>query len=343
MPSLPLGQHRGEPAGAQEQTPSLNPLLQLAQELCLRAEPFAMVTVVRAVAPTSATAGAQAIVRADGTLHGWIGGGCTKEVVVDAALAAIRRGSPRLVHIGNDDPTLVADVESHRMACASNGEVELFLHPFIPAPLLLVLGRTPVAQCARDFAQQVGFRVTAQCEDTGLQLALVATQGDDDESALRAALSSGAQHVLLIASARKAQRLREALREQGVSEQQLARLEAPAGLDIGAKTPAQIALAAIAGALAWCQRAQAQAPMPAGNVAASRSASDAPSGGAQHFADPVCGMLVDAAKARHTLDYEGTRFYFCCEGCRSSFVRDPARYAVRRSPSPSAVASGMLT
>jgi xanthine dehydrogenase accessory factor len=343
MGSLPPGHHRSDEALAQEPVPSFGQLLQLAQELCLRGEPFAMVTVVRAVAPTSATAGAQAIVCSDGSLYGWIGGGCTRQVVVDAALEAMRRGTPRLVHIGNDDQELVADVESHRMACASNGEVELFLHPFMPAPLLLLLGHTPLAECARSFAQQVGFRVTADCEGGPPQLALVATQGDGDEEALYAALTSTAQHVLLIASARKGQRMREALRQRGLSEQQLARLEAPAGPDIGARTPAQIALAAVAGALAWWQHAQAHAPAPVGSPAVSRGAPDPLAEHAQRFADPVCGMLVDGAKARHTLDYEGRRFYFCCEGCREQFVRDPARYIAGRAGSALAGASRTLT
>lgn len=343
MGSPPTGQNRSEEALAQEQAPAFGQLLQLAQELCARGEPFAMVTVVRAVAPTSATAGAQAIVRADGTLHGWIGGGCTKQVVIDAALETIRRATPRLVHIGNDAQEIVADVESHRMPCASNGEVELFLHPVTPAPLLLVLGRTPVAQCARSFAQQVGFRVTADCDGTMPQLALVATQGDGDEQALRSALTSSAQRVLLIASARKAQRLREMLRAQGMDEQQLQRLEAPAGPDIGARTPAQVALAAVAGALAWWQRGRRQALEPASSLTACRAASDTASLGVQHFADPVCGMLVDAANARYTFDFEGTRFYFCCEGCRLAFVRDPAHYAAAHAGSPHTIASGMLT
>ncbi|HXW66001.1 MAG TPA: XdhC family protein [Burkholderiaceae bacterium] len=343
MGSLPNSPNRADQPLGQGQAPTIGQLLQLAQELCLRGESFAMVTVVRAVAPSSATAGAQAIVRSDGTLYGWIGGGCTKQVVVDAALETIRRATPRLVHIGNDDQQIVADVESHRMPCASNGEVELFLHPFTPAPLLLVLGTTPVAQCARAFAQQVGFRVTEDCEGTMPQLALVATQGDGDEVALQAALASSAQHVLLIASARKAQRLREELSQQGIGEQQLARLEAPAGPDIGARTPAQIALAAVAGALAWWQRAPTRELAPASSLMPSCAVSNAPPAGAQHFADPVCGMLIDVAKARHMLDYEGTRFYFCCEGCRLAFAREPARYVTGRAGVPQTFASGMLT
>ena len=135
-------------------------LLQLAQQLDSRDEPYAMVTVVRAAAPTSAYAGAQAIVCGDGSQHGWIGGGCAKRVVVNAALDAIRLGAPRLVRISNDSEMASADIESHRMPCASNGEIELFVHPFGTAPRLLILGATPAAAAAHALAQDRGFRVT---------------------------------------------------------------------------------------------------------------------------------------------------------------------------------------
>jgi len=334
---------RTHEAALREQAQASIDVLGLAQELRGRGEPFAIVTVVRAVAPTSAVAGAQAIVQADGTLHGWIGGGCTKQVVVNAALEAIGRGTPRLVHIGNDAQAELAEVEIHRMPCASNGEVELFVHPYTPSPLLLLLGANPVADCARTFAQQVGFRVSTECKDAAPQIALVATQGEGDEEALQAALASTAGHVLLIASARKAQRLREHLREQGVSEQRLVQLEAPAGPNIGARTPAQIALAAVAGALAWWHSATRQAaPTQAPASAPVPGAAPAP-GKAQRLADPVCGMLVDVAAARHTLDYGGVRFYFCCAGCRAAFERDPARYGAGRIGSRPAEQAGVLT
>ena len=307
-------------------------VLALAQRLCASAQAFAIVTVVRAVAPTSASAGAQAIVCADGTLHGWIGGGCTRQVVIDAALQAISQGAPRLVRIANDDEVFFEDVQSHRMACASNGEVELFIHPHLPTPLLMVLGDTPLAASARAFAQQVGFRVSTQAQAGSPQLALVATQGDGDEAALQSALASSAQRVLLIASRRKAQRLHEALREQGVSEERLAQLEAPAGPDIGAHTPAQIALAAVAGALAWWNRhagiAQPLAkPPPREEVPLAPSTASA----APRVLDPVCGMRLDPQTVRHSLEWEGVRYFFCCEGCRAAFARDPRRYGAAAS------------
>jgi len=312
---------------------STGELLALAQELHGRGEPYAMVTVVRAVAPSSAFAGAQALVRRDGSLHGWIGGGCAKRVVVEAALAAIGQGAPRLVRIGNEGEAPAADVESHPMPCASNGSIELFIHPFPDAPLLQILGETPVAACARALAQQLGLRVSSQTRGIAPQVALVATQGEGDEAALEAALAGPARRVLMIASARKAQRLRESLRARGLSEERLAALEAPAGPDIGARTPAEIALAAVAGVVAWWRAgarqaapASAQAP-PAAAPGASPAAALGALPGAVSAVDPVCGMVVDPARSPHGLDYGGVRWHFCCAGCQAAFAREPARYA----------------
>ena len=321
------------------QAPASEDLLALAQQLRAQGEAFAMVTVVRAVAPTSTKAGAQALVRADGTLHGWIGGGCTRQVVADAALEALREGAPRLLHLGNDELPVPDDVESHRMRCASNGEIELFVHPYVAAPLLVVLGATPAAACARTFAAQIGFRVASRCEGVTPQLALVATQGDGDEAALGEALASTAGRVLLIASARKAKALREAMLAQGIGAQRLGALEAPAGPDIGARTPAQIALAAVAGALSFWQRGTG-ARAPALAAAAPAAPAQVARREAQRVADPVCGMLVDTAQARHTIEHEGARYYFCCEGCRRAFEREPARYRARRAESHRRVPTG---
>ncbi|MFC5499922.1 XdhC family protein [Caenimonas terrae] len=291
-------------------------LLDHAQALNRRGERYAMVTVVRITPPTSAYVGAQAIVTADGSLTGSVGGGCARDVVVAAALEAIQSGIARLVLISNAASGAVpAGVERHPMRCASDGEIELFIQPHTPAPLLLVLGNTPAAAQARVFAEQCGFRLTdsaagAQAEQ--IAIALVATQGEDDETALQAALASPARQVLLIASRRKAQGLREAMRRRGVSEQRLAAIEAPAGPDIGAHSPAHIALAAVAGAVACWTRAAAVAP----------AAAPLP----PSYVNPVCGIEVDPAQARHVVTYGGEQFYFCCDGCRLQFEQDPGKY-----------------
>jgi xanthine dehydrogenase accessory factor len=286
-------------------------LLDYAQSLNRRGERYAMVTVVRITPPTSA------IVLADGSLTGSVGGGCTRDVVIAAALEAIDSGVARLVLISNAAAGAVpGGIELHPMRCASDGEIELFIQPHTPAPLLLVLGGTPAALQARSFAEQCGFRLTDRADgpDAGqIDLALVATQGEDDEAALQGALASPARQVLLIASRRKAQGLREAMRLRGVSEQRLAAIQAPAGPDIGAHSPAHIALAAVAGAVACWKKPGVQAPAPAPTPMA--------------YVNPVCGIAVDPAQARHVVAYAGQQFYFCCDGCKLQFEQDPAKYA----------------
>ena len=246
-----------------------NEILELARELNDRREPYALVTVVRAVAPTSAYLGAQAIVLADGTLHGWIGGGCAKDVVIGAAQAAIANGEPKLVRISNDRIRPEEDVEQYTMACASNGTIELFLQPYSPRIALCVLGSTPAADEARFLAERLRIRLADVPDEA--PLVLVATQGQGDEDALERALKSPATHVLMIASRRKADRLRDAMRMRGVDETQLSRLVAPAGPDAGAKTPGEIAMVAIVGVLAVlrgrAQASDARDAAPAGHAA----------------------------------------------------------------------------
>jgi xanthine dehydrogenase accessory factor len=281
-------------------------LPELARELNGRGEAYALVTVVRAVAPTSAYLGAQAIVLADGTLHGWIGGGCAKSVVIGAAQSAIGNGEPKLVRISNERIYPEEDVEHYALSCASNGSIELFIQPYSVRSALCVLGSTPAADEARFLAQRLRIRLT----DTPAEapVVLVATQGQGDEEALEAALRSPAKQVLMIASRRKAEKLRAVMRLRGIGESQLARLQAPAGPDAGAKTPGEIALVAIVGVLALL-RGRCQVAVEA------------------KFINPVCGMAVSTANPMHIENYEGLSYYFCCDGCRTTFQQDPAKYA----------------
>lgn len=303
-------------------------LLELARELNRRAEAYALVTVVRAIAPTSAWLGAQAIVLTDGTLHGWIGGGCAQGVVIAAARSAIARGEPRLVRISNDRIQGEEEVEQHTMQCASSGTIELFIQPYSARSALCVLGRTPAADEARFLAERYRIRLTESPGEA--PVVLVATQGQGDEEALEAALRSPARHVLMIASRRKADTLRAQMRAGGVSEAQLARLQAPAGADAGAKTPGEIALVAIVAVLALLRRGEAGAEPVAVRDEAG-AAQDA-------FVDPVCGMVVAVAGATPIETYEGVPYYFCCGGCRTMFRSDPAKYAASHRASVASAA-----
>jgi xanthine dehydrogenase accessory factor len=290
-------------------------LLDLARDLNRRQEPYALITVVRAVAPTSAYLGAQAVVLSDGTLHGWIGGGCAKDVVIGAARQAIVNGTPKLVRISNDRLQSDADLEQHSMSCASNGTIELFIQPCGPQSAICVLGDTPAADEARFLAERLRIRLVDSPDSA--PIVLVATQGQGDEDALERALLSRADHVLMIASRKKADRLREVMRTRGVSAEQISRLVAPVGPDAGAKTPQEIAMVAIVGVMAY-QRGRAG--RPAGVQPGVAKAGN-------KFINPVCGMAIDIATAKHVETLNGIDYYFCCDGCLTTFRQDPAKYA----------------
>ncbi|RFU44575.1 XdhC family protein [Paraburkholderia sp. DHOC27] len=349
-------------------------LLELEQRLTDEAQPFAVATVIRAAPPTSAWVGAQALIDGAGELYGWIGGGCSRAIVIQAAQEAIRLGQPKRVRISNDEQEPEADLEAHAMPCASNGTLELFIQPTVPAPTVLVLGSTPTALEACVLAQRVGFRVCAAAQvssacgsftpfaSLGLQrvvhgfdadafaslapqLILIATQGEGDEDALEAALRSGAAAVLLVASQKKAERLRESMLLRGVTLDQLSVLHAPAGPAIHAQTPQEIALGAVAGLVTLRRELQqrASAGEPAGGshgeaVAAlppceSMASVELPvaaTARAASYRNPVCGMAVDIATARHVVEADGQRVYFCCDGCKIEFEREPKKYLAKR-------------
>jgi xanthine dehydrogenase accessory factor len=311
-------------------------LLEMARELNGRGEPYALITVVRAVAPTSAYLGAQAIVLADGTLHGWIGGGCAKDVVIDAAQSAIGKGEPKLVRISNNRIQPEEDVEQYTMSCASNGTVEIFIQPYSPRSALCVLGNTPAADEARFLAERLRIRLADTPDEA--PVVLVATQGQGDEDALERALQSRAAHVLLIASRRKAERLREVMRMRGVDDGRLARLCAPAGPDAGAKTPGEIAFVAMVGVLAILRGRTQVTPIPKAQPLASDEPVLPPLQPSSHdevdaaaprttFVNPVCGIAVDTAAPKHIEKYEGVAYYFCCDGCLTTFRQNPEKYA----------------
>ncbi|MGA7778794.1 MAG: XdhC family protein [Paraburkholderia sp.] len=335
-------------------------LIQLEQRLTEQACRFAVTTVVRALPPTSTWVGAQALVESDGTLHGWIGGGCSRAIVVQAALEAMRLGQPKLIRISNSEVAPEPGVEHHAMPCASNGTIELFIQPSVPAPSVLILGSTPAALEACVLSQRMGFRVHAAAHVTAPfaplgvqrviegfnadalrvlmpQLILVATQGDSDEDALEAALQTSAVAVLLVASQRKADRLRNTMRVRGIPEERLAALHAPAGPSIHARTPQEIALGAVAGLVTlrrMLEQAEANTTatptagadvlpvLPPQPPCEAMASVEPPA----RYINPVCGMAIDVASARHVLGTGGERVYFCCDGCKLEFERAPGKY-----------------
>jgi len=234
-------------------------IAEAARDLQSRDEPFAFATIVRTAGATAAKPGAKALIRADGTIaEGFLGGGCTCGAVKRAALEAIASGAPRLISVAPED--LLADmgvapgetsggVTYARNGCPSRGTVDIFVEPCLPMPELAILGTSPVARALARLAP--GFhwavRTTPSAEAPArLRAIVVATQGHGDLDALKAALAARADHVAFVGSARKYAALAERLANAAVAGEDIAAVSAPAGLNIGAVTPEEIALSILA-------------------------------------------------------------------------------------------------
>jgi xanthine dehydrogenase accessory factor len=326
-----------------------------AAELEAAGQPFAVATVVAVRRPTSARPGAAGIVHPDGTIEGWVGGSCAQPVVVREALRSMADGQPRLLRLSKDAPA-----EGRRgdgivelvMTCHSGGTLEIYVEPHLPAPILWIAGTTPIAGALAALGAASGWRVSlfdpvAEPEafpgatvvtDTALHRVepdarpyiVVATQGVWDEEALASALRREASYVGLVASPTRAAVVRSWLQEEnGMAEARLAALRAPAGLDLGAETQEEIALSILA-ELVQVRRGRAQfvaSPGPA-TLAAGQSATPdvGPAVDDIVLLDPVCGMTVDRAHARHLAEHDGVVYAFCSVGCRTAFIKEPDAY-----------------
>jgi len=303
--------------------------LEEAARLHREGREFVLATVVAREAPQSARSGAKALVLPDGRLVGWVGGGCVRPTVIRESLAALRDGEPRLLRINpGAEPDPRPEVRVFAMTCQGEGAVDIYLEPVLPPPELLVYGRTPVAEALAELARPLGFEVrrgepgAPPAGDGSRSFVVVATMGEGDEEALEAALAGDARYLGLVASRKKGAALFAYLRGRGILEPSLARVKCPAGLDLGGVTPAEVALSILA-EIVQAQRAPRAALR---RVPAPALAGPAPEPEAPFATDPVCGMAVEVATARHTLEHEGRTHYFCCPHCKAHFARDPARY-----------------
>jgi xanthine dehydrogenase accessory factor len=223
-----------------------------AGRLAAAGEPYVLATVTRVVRPASTRRGDRALVTPDGVLEGWVGGACSEHVVVREALAALAEGEPRLVRIGpaEADAELPEDVVFAENHCASEGVVEVLIEPCLPTPLLAVVGDSPAARTLAQLAGDIGWRL---CDEVvpEVDAVVVASMGRCDEEALAAALATRARYVGLVASSRRARSVLATMREVGIGEESLARVHSPAGLDLGASTQEEIAVAILAQLVAW--------------------------------------------------------------------------------------------
>jgi xanthine dehydrogenase accessory factor len=307
--------------------------------------PFVRATVVLAERPTSAKPGDQAIVLADGTIEGFVGGTCSEATVRNQALVLLDRGGTLLVRITADadlrpesspqsPPSAPTAPAASRIGtpaaqlpggdgvgagegklvvhnpCLSGGTLEVFLEPVVPAPLVAVIGTSPIARALIAIAGPLGYDV-ADAVTEAASAVVVATHGRDEEDALLAAIAADVPYVGLVASRKRGEAVVASLDACGGKK---SRIRTPAGLDLGARTPEEIALSILAEIVA-------ARPRPSGRPVEASDASETSTS-----LDPVCGMSVATVDASLHLDHDGQRVWFCGSGCMRAFAADPGAY-----------------
>ncbi|MGH3915169.1 MAG: XdhC family protein [Pseudonocardiaceae bacterium] len=315
-------------------------VLEYARELSKRGEAFALATVVWRRGPSSGKQGYRAVISTSGRVHGWIGGACAEPIVVREARHALTEGVPRLVFLGTPDEIDAAAMREGMfylpMSCQSEGALEIYIEPVEPKPHVVVVGRSPMVETLIQMVQAIGWRAVLvdadggsvddhptaervvsgldfkEAEVDGRSLVVVATQGHHDEEAVEHALAAGPAYVGLVGSRQRAASVLGYLKDRGVAKEAIERVRVPAGIDLGKVSHREIAV----GILAELVKLRAAGELSMGKPA------DIPE--VVESVDPVCGMTVEVASARHTFDYEGSRYYFCCPACRKAFEKDPA-------------------
>jgi xanthine dehydrogenase accessory factor len=297
------------------------------QQLLAERTPFVLATVVRARRPTSVRPGYCAVVRADGTIDGFVGGTCAESSVRLYSLRALETGEPLLLRLvpGDDsseelpaldpgDPVGEAVVE--RNPCLSGGALEIFIEPHLPASRMVIVGGSPIAVALERVASAGGYDVVRAASGAdanpgaGDFALIVASHGADEERLLAEALMAGVPYVALVASHVRGAAVREALE---VPDPLRAQLHTPAGLAIGARSPEEIAISILAELISERhahpdQAAAVPAAAPAGATVAAVAI------------DPICGMEVVVSAASLSLEMDGERMYFCGEHCRQKYT-----------------------
>ena len=312
--------------------------LEKASELRATGQSFVVAVVVRYQAPISGKPGDKAIVTADGKMWGWIGGGCAQPVVVKEALQALADGKPRLIRI-SPSSSPENGIVNYEMTCHSGGTVDIFIEPVLPRPHLLILGRSPIAQTLARLGKVMNYEVSVAATDAQRELfpdadmlradldlsqikitpqtfIVVSTQGEDDEEALEKAVAPDAAYTAFVASKVKAEKLFEYLRARGIAAGKLSKVRVPAGLDIHAASPEEIAVSILAEII---------------QVKGTRTAVFTPKMTlpllSHEARDPICGMMVEVGGAKYKSDFRGSPFYFCCARCKQTFDQQPENYS----------------
>jgi len=315
---------------------------------------FAVAQVIDRIAPTSGKVGDKALILETGELIGWIGGGCVRGIVIKEALEVIRTKRYRRIRISPEGGTReTANFKEYVMSCQSEGTVEVLIEAVIPQPEVLVVGKSNIARKLASLAAAADFRVTVMGRDADAhtfpmahkvldhvdftpyrhftnRYILVATQGEDDEQSVLKAMQTRAPYVGFVASRKKAAEVKAFLKKEGVPQERVEQLRSPVGLDINAKLASEVAISILAeiiahfrtGNLVEVEGTQAAEP----EVEAPLEAAPADKFAEEYYINPVCQVPVSKKNPKHVLEYKGEMVYFCCDGCKVAFEKNPAQY-----------------
>jgi xanthine dehydrogenase accessory factor len=308
-----MGNHAGKAsaAGVTIEPRMRSRLADRAAELVARRQPFVRATVVRAQSPTSARPGDKAIILSDGTIEGFVGGHCTKESVRTAAFTTLRDGEAMLLRVLPDDSAVFPETPGAQLTinpCLSGGALEIFLEPHLPPAIIEVVGDTPVAEAVAALAETVGFAVGRSLPGRvpeGAVAVIVSTHGHDEPECIRAALDAGVGFIGLVASRVRGESVLDAM---DLTPAERARVHTPVGVEIGAKTAAEVGLSIVAGIVA--------AVRVDGVVANDAEPTEVPA----TALDPICGMTVVVLPTTAHVRASGVDYWFCSQGCRDRYA-----------------------
>ncbi|MDG2063524.1 MAG: XdhC family protein [SAR324 cluster bacterium] len=302
-------------------------------------EEFAVAHVIWREAPSSGKPGDKAIILKDGTIIGWIGGGCVKGIAVKEAREAIRENRSRLVRIDPDEGNSEdSSHKTYRMTCHSGGTMELFIEPITPNPQLIIVGKSNIARALSKLAIATNLRVHVLSNDVHKGMfpgvnnihdrvdfskinidkntfIVVSTQGEDDEESIRKALETSCNYVGFISSLRKSVKIKEYLEQTELSANRINELKIPVGMDINAKLPEEIAISILAEIVQLFRD-----PNRKEDQESDTAIND------DTYINPVCRVAVSKKDAKHVLEYGAHTVYFCCDGCKVSFDTEPEKY-----------------
>lgn len=307
-------------------------------------EPAAMAMIVRREAPSSSKPGDKAVITKKGQVKGWIGGGCTKGIVIKEALEAIEEQTPRLVRIQpNDSPNDQVGVKNYRMTCMSGGTVEVYIEPIMQVTKIHIFGRSHISKALCEIGRAAGFYVNIVSEladdvmfptankitklsefKTEASMAkdhvVVCTQGEDDEKSVEYAINCNPRYLSFVSSRKKANSVFLYLKRSGVEHKDLVKIKTPAGIDINAKTPEEVAISILAEIIKEKRSEDTTSKNQHALEKAFEEKQD------ELYINPVCKIPIQKSTAKHVIEHNGEKVYFCCDGCKVSFEKEPEAY-----------------